>query len=435
MKLTTTLSRAKRLEPSEIPDCRVALLGHSLSGGGQARVWANLASALTRFGYRVDLLFFITPGPSPHDVPATVNVIDLRAGGNWRQLCRFLAVHPASLMLLFWHALVKSQPLRQPGRHGITRHLLPLPALVRYLRESPPSVIYAAGTRPNLLAVWARRIAGPGTGVVVGHHNLMSEILRSHVVKLGSGRAHLGLRLMRRAYLRADAIVSPSDGAAGDLAQTARIPCERITTIHNPVVAPELPTLAKSPLDDPWFRAGAPPVILSVGRLVQQKDFPTLIRAFARVRRQRQARLVILGEGRLRGKLETLAAELGVADEVALPGFAANPFARMARAGVFVLSSTWESLGMVLVEALACGCPVVSTDCPEGPSEILQGGAIGPLVPVGDAAALAAAITATLDNPPPRERLVDWGMQFTAERSAKQYARFIPSDSGGKATH
>ncbi len=231
---------------------------------------------------------------------------------------------------------------------------------------------------------------------------------------------------MSRAFLGTDAIIGVSDEAGDDLSRVARIPRQRITTIYNPIVTPELPTLAKAPLDHPWFRPGALPVILGAGRLVDQKDFPMLIRAFVRVRQQRLARLVILGEGEQRGELEAVAVALAVAEDVALPGFAANPFAWMSRADVFVLSSTWEGLGNVVAEALACGCPVVSTDCPAGPSEILQEGTFGSLVPVGDDAALAMAIIATLDSPLPRERLVERGMWFSVERAAEQYARFIP---------
>src|SRR5262249_41735385 len=140
-------------------------------------------------------------------------------------------------------------------------------------------------------------------------------------------------------------------------------------------------------LAHPWFAAGSSPVILGIGRLHAQKDFPTLLKAFARVRAKQHARLVILGEAKeaeYRTALTTLAAQLSIADDVRFPGFVDNPFAYLARAAVFVLSSAWESFGNVVAEALACGCPVVSTDCPSGPTKILEKGKYGPLVPVGD---------------------------------------------------
>jgi glycosyltransferase involved in cell wall biosynthesis len=169
--------------------------------------------------------------------------------------------------------------------------------------------------------------------------------------------------------------------------------------LPNPVVTPELTSKAAEALDHPWFGAGEPPVVLGVGRFKKQKDFATLIRAFDRVRRKRVARLLILGEGPYRASLEALIAELGLSDQVMLPGFASNPFAYMARAGVFVLSSAWEGMPGALIQAIACGAPVVATDCESGPREILQGGRYGRLVPVGDPAALAEAIQATLEEP------------------------------------
>ncbi len=228
---------------------------------------------------------------------------------------------------------------------------------------------------------------------------------------------------MGRVFLEADAIVAVSEAAGDDLARTLRIPRERIAVIHNPVVGPELAPPPPPP-EHPWFRPGTPPVILGAGRLVDDKDFPTLIRAFARVRRRRPARLAILGVGERREELEALAAAQGVARDVTMPGFVPNPFAWMSGAGVFVLSSEREALPGVLIEAMACGCPVVSTDC-LGPSEILRGTAGAPPLPVCDDAALAAAIVAVLDNPPPRQPLVGRAMEFTVERAAEAYARLM----------
>jgi glycosyltransferase involved in cell wall biosynthesis len=169
--------------------------------------------------------------------------------------------------------------------------------------------------------------------------------------------------------------------------------------LPNPVVTPDLASKAAEPLDHPWFRPGEPPVVLGVGRLSKQKDFATLIRAFDRVRRARGARLMILGEGPERAGLQALADELALSQDVALPGFASNPFAYMARAGVFVLSSAWEGMPGALIQAAACGAPVVATDCESGPREVLQDGRYGRLVPVGNPAALADAILSTLDQP------------------------------------
>jgi glycosyltransferase involved in cell wall biosynthesis len=189
------------------------------------------------------------------------------------------------------------------------------------------------------------------------------------------------LPVVQRTYLWADAIVAVSDGVADELSLITSIPRKDIMTIYNPIVTSELQRKAQVPLDHPWFTPGAPPVVLGAGRLRVQKDFPTLIRAFVRARAVRKIRLMILGGGKderrdaqYKAQLLALADQLGVADDVALPGFVENPFAYMARASVFVLSSAWEGFGNVIVEALACGCPVVSTDCPSGPAEILENG-------------------------------------------------------------
>jgi glycosyltransferase involved in cell wall biosynthesis len=194
--------------------------------------------------------------------------------------------------------------------------------------------------------------------------------------------------------------------------------------IHNPVVTPELFRQVREPVDHPWFAAGMPPVVLAVGRLTWEKDFPTLIRAFAAVRRQRDARLLILGEGPERDALAALVAQLGLERDVQLPGWARNPHAFMARAGVFVLSSVSEGLPTVLIEALAAAVPVVATDCVSGPREILQDGRLGPLVPPGDPDALATAIHRQLAEPRPAEAQDGWH-SFSIDVATEGYLRLL----------
>jgi glycosyltransferase involved in cell wall biosynthesis len=171
----------------------------------------------------------------------------------------------------------------------------------------------------------------------------------------------------------------------------------------------------------PWFAPDQPPVILGVGRLTAQKDFVNLLRAFAIVKQSRPSRLVILGDGPERAALGDLIDRLDLVSDVDMPGFDANPYSYMSRAAVFVLSSAWEGLPTVLIEAMACGTPVVATDCRSGPAEILVGGRFGELVPVGDAAALAAAILRTLERPSPQALRVRAG-DFSIERAVDRYA-------------
>jgi glycosyltransferase involved in cell wall biosynthesis len=233
-------------------------------------------------------------------------------------------------------------------------------------------------------------------------------------------------------YVWADGIVAVSEGVAEHLSHTSGLPRDRITVIYNPVVSPQLTDKARQALEDPWFARNQPPVILSVGRLTMAKDYPTLLRAFVLLRKRREARLLILGSGETRAELEQLVRSLGIEQHVRMAGFVANPYAYMARAAVFVLSSAWEGLPGALIEAMACGCPVVSTDCRSGPAEILDHGRFGRLVPVGDAAKMAGAIALALDEGrgvatrDARERAMD----FRVERATSAYqAAFFPGES------
>jgi glycosyltransferase involved in cell wall biosynthesis len=231
--------------------------------------------------------------------------------------------------------------------------------------------------------------------------------------------------LIGKVYPRAERIVTVSGGVADDLATCTGLPRATIGTIYNPILTTEIAEKAQVPISHTWLPPTTLPVILGVGRLVPQKDFPTLLKAFAHVHMKYPSRLIILGEGRERAKLEALVSELGIAEDVSFPGFESNPYAFMARASVFVLSSAWEGLPNALIEALACGCPVVSTNCPSGPQEILDNGAFGPLVPVGDDWALAEAILHTLEHPPNPERLRSRAAEFDIQTIAEKYLQAL----------
>jgi glycosyltransferase involved in cell wall biosynthesis len=231
--------------------------------------------------------------------------------------------------------------------------------------------------------------------------------------------------VMRLTYRRAHAVVAVADAMAEDLARMIGFPRDKITVVYNPAVTPEMLAKAQQPAPHAWLSPGGPPVLVAVGRLHEQKDFQTLLRAFALVRARRSARLIILGEGPERPALEAGVAKLGLTEDVDLPGFVPNPYAFMAGASQFVLSSRYEGLPTVLIEAMACGCPVVSTDCPSGPGEILDNGKYGRLVPVGDAAALAEAMEATLDAPPPAAELKARADLFHIDRVIDSYRRLL----------
>jgi glycosyltransferase involved in cell wall biosynthesis len=235
---------------------------------------------------------------------------------------------------------------------------------------------------------------------------------------------------MRLSYGMADRVIAVSEGVAEDTAAVTGLPRDRIAVVRNPVVTPRLRAMAKEAVDHPWLPASDVPVVLGAGRMTRQKDFPVLVRAFARVRRERPCRLIVLGEGPDRAEIERLVGELGVGDDVSLPGFAVNPYAYMSRASLFVLSSRWEGSPNVLTEALAVGTPVVSTDCPSGPRETLQEGRFGPLVAVGDEEALARAILETMAHPLDAATLRGAVDEFTVERSADGYLEVLGLSPG-----
>jgi len=332
----------------------LALFIPTLGGGGAERVMVNLARGFSEQGLKVDLVLAKAEGPYLSQVPSRVRVVDLKA----------------------------------------SRVLTSLPGLVRYLKRERPAALLSALDHANIVAIWARKIAGIPCRLVVSTHATLSKVIEN----ASNARSRVMPLFIRWFYPWADAVVAVSQGVADDLVKTTWLPRELITVIYNPIVTPELLEKAKENVVHPWFKPGQPPVILSAGRLTKQKDFPTLIRAFALVRAKHPARLMILGEGEERSKLEALVRELGLENDVSMPGFVENPYAYMARAAVFVLSSAWEGFGNVLVEAMAVGTPVVSTDCPSGPAEILEGGKWGKLVPVGDVEKLAEAIKDVLSE-------------------------------------
>src|SRR5574337_1561356 len=380
----------------------LAVFVYGLSGSGSERRTLTLAHAFATRGHKVDFVVACSQGPLYQDISPPVRLVAL--DHRWRHLP--------------WAAMNKSRWA-----------LASVAALASYLRHEQPDVVLSAANHVNDAAVWARYLARSRTRLVVRVSNRLSP----SAVHM-PGKKLFRPQLAGRFYAWADAIIAVSDGVADDVARVTSLPRDRITTIYNPMVTPELQEKARTTIDHPWFAPSSPPVVLGVGRLAAQKDFPTLLKAFARVRAVRKVRLIILGEGKERPELEILVKGLGVAADVALPGFALNPFPYMMRASVFVLSSAWEGLPGVLIEAMACGCPVVSTDCPSGPAEILDGGAYGPLVPVGNDAALAKAVLSVLETPPDPDRLRAQAAMFSVDRSVDQYLEVLCGSEGVKGT-
>ena len=333
----------------------VALFLADLTGGGAERAVLNLGGGIARRGHRVDLVLAAASGAFIDEIPGEVNVVDLRADRVRRAiapLARYLRRQRPDVMLsTLHHACVAASVANAVSRTYTTV----------FLRESSTPSARAAGT----LDVRAR-------------------VLRA---------------AMHWAYARAAGVIAVSDGVANDLRSVFDVPAEKLWTLYNPIVTNDLERMAAVDPRHPWFGVGEPPVVLGVGRLRDYKGFLTLLDAFARVRAERAVRLMVLGEGPQREELEARAAALGIGGDVVFPGFVANPFSYMRRASVYVLSSHFEGLPGTLIQAMACGCPVVATDCRSGPAEILADGRFGDLVGVGDTHAMAEAIVRSLEEP------------------------------------
>jgi glycosyltransferase involved in cell wall biosynthesis len=359
---------------------KVALYLPSLAGGGAEKMTVNLAAGLSRRGIAVDLVLAQKTGPYLGDVPASVRIVDLRS----------------------------------------RRVAASIPRLAGYLRNERPDYLISAMTHANIAAVAAGAISQSKTKIIVSER-VAFEQSQFHATSV---RERLQKYLLPSAYRRAEFVVAISEGVAQQFRKMLGPRRKEIVVIYNPVLTDDLRQKMDEPIKHEWFANATLPVIIAVGRLTVQKDFETLIRAFSLLRKQRPARLVILGEGEQRPDLERLAGELGIAGDVLLMGFVGNPYSYMKSARVMVLSSRYEGFGNVLVEAMACGTPVVSTDCPSGPSEILERGRWGRLVPVGDAVRLAAAIAETLNEPiPPDIKLR--AAAFTPERTVDAYMRLM----------
>ena len=370
----------------------IAIYIYGLSGGGATRRTLTLAGGFAKRGHRVDLVVVDAEGPLAGKLPDGVRLVVLdsallRLAGRLRKRRRRRRIKASSF------------------------------ALARYLWRERPDVLLSAANHVHLTAVIAARLSRAPVRVVL---RVSNHLTGSHLGNSERPRP-LRLKFARRIYGRADAAIAVSQGIADDLVEHTTLSREQVHAVTNPTYTPEIETAAAASLDHAWLQPGSPPLLLGAGRLAPAKDFAMLLRAFARVRARRSVHLVILGEGSKRGSLEQQLHELGVAADVELHGFVDNPFAWMSRASLFVLSSAWEGSPGVLVEAMACGCPVVSTDCPSGPDEILAGGRYGRLVPVGDAAALADAIVETLDTTIDREALRSRAREFNVDRAVEHY--------------
>ena len=340
---------------------RLAVFRVAMGQGGADRVTLTLLKGLAE-SFDVTLVLVRRAGEWLDDVPAGCTIVSLDAGR-----------------------------LRHAAR-----------PLAAYLRRAEPDVTLSLDSGGNVPAVLAHRLAGRPGRLVLSERNILFNGGRTP-------RRLLEVILKRSLYRFADRVLVVSAGVQADLLRYLRLPPERVRVVFNPVVDESIAAQAAAPVDHPWF-AGGPPVIMTAGRLVPQKDQMTLLRAFAVLRARTPARLLVLGDGPMRDRLEAEVHRLGVQADVCFSGFDKNPFRFMARSAVFALSSRNEGLPGVLIQAMACGAAVVATDCHSGPAEIIDApGVNGLLVPVGDPAALADALGRLLLDDRARKAMAEAG--------------------------
>ncbi len=361
---------------------KIAIFLSDLGGGGAERVMLNLASGFVEQNIDVDLVLVRKIGSYVSQINPKVRVINLKG-----------------------KSLFKS-----------------LPFLIQYLKQEQPSVLLSALEDTNIVVILAKSLAGITTKTVVTVHNTLSQE-STHASNL---KRKFVPYFVPWFYRGADSVVTVSSGVAQDLTRLG-VSEKKITVIYNPIVTPEYKKKLQQNLEHPWFLSSQPPIILGVGRLNQQKDFSTLIKAFAKARQSIPSRLMILGEGEQRDELELLAKKLGVMEDVALPGFVDNPYIYMREAKLLVLSSAWEGFGNVLVEAMGAETPVISTNCPYGPAEILADGKYGELVAVGDIDKMAEAIVNTLGDIPNKQAIKSRACEFSLEIAIEKYLNVFNS--------
>jgi len=358
------------------PPPRLAILAPLKSWGGIEGKIVTLSREFLAQGVAVELL--LARGgqiPYPERLPAEVEIVDLNSGGKADTALK----------------------------------------LARRLRRNPPDALLTAKDHAAKAALIGRALAGSSVPIYIKLTNTLSATLRRK----------LRWRTAQWLYPRADGAIAVSTGVRDDFLAHFRMPPDRVTTIYNPTITPEFPERMRQPVNHPWLQGSGPPVIIGMGRLTPQKDFATLLRAFARLRQMQPARLIILGEGPLRSDLEGLADELGITQELDLPGFIPDPLPWLYRADLFALSSRYEGLANVLIEALATGTPAVATNCPSSPQEILESGRWGPVVPVGDDEALAQGMRQAIASPPPQEALAASLERFRSGPVARRYLELM----------
>jgi len=396
----------------------VGLVLPELDGGGAQRITLTLAESLIERGHTVDLVMERIAGQYREHIPKGLRLCYPSAWNADRELLRYwrergvqmqeLTVNPMGAL---WSWLVLER--KRLGVRVRRRYALYAYGIARYVRKFSPDLLLSALPTGNASSVYAVELIGRSVPLVVTVHNNASQ---SYV----RDRLHTA----RALYPRAEAVVAVSNGLRDDVQRSLGVEPEAVHTIYNPIPVDGIRRLAQDPPPHPWLMDGQPPVILNVGRETPAKDYLTLVRAFGMARRKIRSRMLIMGNFSESYRLELMSASRrgGAAEDLDFAEFDENPFRSMRKARLFALSSHWEGLPTVLIESLGCGTPVVSTDTPYGPQEILEGGRWGKLVPIGDSCAMAQAMVETLQGDhPPEEALRRRAADFSHDRAADAY--------------
>jgi glycosyltransferase involved in cell wall biosynthesis len=363
---------------------------HSLAGGGAERVVVNLLKAMDRRDFSITLVLF--EGYFDYTPPDNVEISILQV--------------PSSTNIL------------KQTRGFILKIFL----LARLIRKKKPDIILSLISAANIITILADSLSGMQSKVIVVEQNNPSESLKND--RYGS----ITGPLMKYFYPKAERIIAASEGIKNDLSRNFGLPEAMIDLIYNPVDIEEIELLSREEVTHPWFHENVP-ILVSVGRLTKQKGYPYLISAFSLVKQTLPCRLLIIGSGEDKGTLLQAVNELGLSNDIEFLGFQRNPFKYMARSGLFILSSLYEGFGNVIVEAMALGLPVISTDCKSGPSEIIENRKNGVLVPIKDEKALAEAILDVLTNNGLRRYLCEGARRrshfFALGPSVEQYSNIF----------
>lgn len=360
---------------------KIGLILSSLHGGGAEKMMLNLASEFVKQDIQVDLILSTKSGDYLDQVPSKVRIVNLEA-------------------------------------HRLAKSLIPL---IKHLRSNEYDCILSTGTGMNIISCLVKHFSQMDARLVIRVQNTVSRS-----VKTGSRPEHWLLPyFVKLLFPRADRVVAISEGVKADLTNFTSVDSSKVDVIYNPVVTDELYNLANKQPNHKWFEEIEDSIIIGAGRLIPEKNFETLIRAFNNFLNENQGRLIILGKGPEKSALVQLTQKLDIDEMVDFAGFVDNPYAFMNHADLFAQSPATEGFGNVLVEAMACGTPVVSTDCPHGPAEILNFGQYGPLVPVGDDIALAKAIEWVLERPLPSKYLQKRATKFSSRKIKHEYDQVL----------